>query len=260
MNIKVIFLALALSFAAATLAGCGSSTKVAESKSADTVKKVEQVSDNDLDSYFDSYASGDPDKMAAAQSLASPGSLAEAYLIHQGALANSYLDGGSGSTEDKSTKTAEGYRLCDPNSNEKDSCTAYTDFKSVDGKLSSFTVNGLDLTNRLAIGKGAAVKAGSLATVKFISSYQAASNYLFAVLEVKSADKKLILGTYQATYRAPGGRQSTATGADGPAELGANSTANISIVFEKAKPGGELTLTIAVEDYNLDKSVTLKIG
>ena len=240
-------------------AACGSDTKVTESKSGDAVKNVEQVSDANLDSYFDAFASGDPDQMSQARDLTSTGSIAEAYLIHQGAVANAYLDGGTGSSEQESSKVKDGYRVCDTAEGD-DACATYAEFKSANGKLSSFTVNELDLTKRLAIGKGAPAKAGDLGSLRFVSSYQSASNYLFVTMDVLSSGKKLNLSSYDAKYRAPDGRQSTATAADGPTELGADSKATILIAFEKAKPGGELTLTISDEDYNIEKTITVKIG
>ena len=241
------------------IAGCASDPEVKATSSDSSAKKVEQVGKAELDGYMDAVASSDVDEMENAKELAVPGSIAEAYLIHQAAVANAALDGGTSSPADKLTKIKAGYKLCSTDGNET-VCTTYESFKSNDGKIASFTVNGNELADRIAIGQGKPTKAGDLATVRFISSYKAGSNYLWVSMQIKSGDKKLNLGTFDAKYRAPEGRQSTAQYAEGPSELGADSTATVSIGFEKAEPGGEITLVIWDEDYNSEKSVTIKIG
>lgn len=134
-------------------AACSGGTDVKESKSGDKVAKVEQVSDADIEAYFDAFATGDPNEMDDAKGLASPGSIAEAYLIHQSAAANASLDGGLGTFESKVSKVDGGYNLCStPPDGEEENCTVYADFKSARGKLSSFTIAGRDLADRLAIG------------------------------------------------------------------------------------------------------------
>lgn len=99
---------------------------------------------------------------------------------------------------------------------------------------------------------------GSLATAEFVSSYKTAANDLVVTFGVESSGQKLSIGLYEATYRAPSGRQSTATFGDGPTELGADSKATIAMGFEKAEPGGKVTLTIADENYTTEKSITVK--
>jgi hypothetical protein len=91
-------------------------------------------------------------------------------------------------------------------------------------RLASFRVNGLDLEGR----------AGN-----------------------RTRGQKAIFSGYEATYRSPEGRQSTANDMYGNTDAGPNSTVYEEVIFPRAKPGG--VMTVAVSDPNYNSVVNVKI-
>lgn len=242
------------------LAACGSAP-IPASKSITPVTKVQQLTSDDLRPYFDSYATGDPTKMDAARTkIAAPGSLADAYLIFQAASASAGLDAGQGTMKNSVTNVNGGFKLCYTNPAGQSDCGTYANFKAVGGKLSSFTINGLDPAPRLRLGTGKAVTVPGFGTVRFVSSYVTIANYLVVELEIRSGGADITLLGSSATYRAPSGHQSTAVSAVGPSRLVSNSTAAIEFAFEKVKPGGVVTLTLNSHNDSVSHDVQIDVG
>lgn len=246
-------------------AACGSGPKVTAGDKSDQVKKVEQPSSDDLLNYLKGYASGDPDKMAASQKLAAPGSVAEAYLIHQAAVANATNDGGEATAVNKVTKIKNGYKLCDiagiaDSADPADACADFTDFKSEGVRISSFSISGNSLSDRITLGDGKSIKIGNLAKAKFVSAYRTSGDALFVVFEIKSGPNDIAINTSSFKYRAPDGRQTVAAFQFGPTDLTSDSKATIVAVFNKAKVGGEVTMDISDSNYNTQIYPKVKIG
>jgi hypothetical protein len=247
---------------AALASGCGGGSDVPPAKgdtSAKTVKGEDSELENaDLRKFFDAIATSDPDKMAAVESLVAPGSIAAAYLQEQTDASNAAIDAGlvyqAGTTE----KVKGGYQNCDKTEDEP-SCVTWTDLEQVGGKLAKFTINDIDISDRISVGDGSKQKAGELATVEFLSAYKSVqSDQIFINVRVTSGNEKLMLDTYSATYRGADKRQSTATDSTGPTELDADSTAYLSLIFKASKIGGVAKLRILDEDYNRDVEVAIK--
>lgn len=129
-----------------------------------------------------------------------------------------------------------------------------------DGKVAKFTVDGEDLTDRI-MGTGDKVSLGRLGTIEFLTAYQSVSaNGMVVNLLLKTKDLAVATSDfYSARYRAPDGRQATASeNTTTPDELGSDSTATVSVFFDRAKPGGELRLSLSDVDYNVEREVKIK--
>jgi hypothetical protein len=247
------------------LTGCGGSSDVKPAKgdtSANTVQGKEakrdaaadrdaELKDEAVAQYFDAISYSDPEKMEAVKSVVAPGSIAAAYLQEQSDVSNAGIDAGTPYDGGPAKKIDGGFENCDETDDEN-SCTKWTDLEQVNGRLAKFTVNGTDITDRIAVGDGTKANAGSLASVEFLSTYKSVqSEVVFVNLRVTSDKEPVNLNLYSATYRGTDKRQSTATAdSTGPTELEADSTAYVSLIFKAGAIGGDVKLGVSDSDYN----------
>lgn len=241
------------------LTGCGGSdAKVAEGDT--TAKKVEgdKLSNSDIEKYFEAIASGDPTKTEDVLPLTAPGSIAFAYARYRADADNAAIDGGTPLPASTITKVDGGFESCD-DAADKSTCVVWSDFESVGGKLAKFTVNGVDIADRISIGDGSKTNVGSLGTIEFLGAYQSVQNGGVIVnTRVTSKKDAINIASYEATYRGTDKRQTTAAEAAGPTELGADSTAYVSMYFEHAKPGGELKMSLSSKDFMTSVDARIK--
>jgi hypothetical protein len=226
--------------------------------SAKTAKNDEpKLANDDVEKYFEAIVSSDPDQLDDASEIAAPGSIAEAYLKYHRAGIDAQIDGGVQDEGSELKKVEDGYKDCSNPDDPKD-CVVWSDFESVDGRLANFTINDKDLKDRISLGNGSKVKAGDLGSVEFLVAYQSVqSSDLFVIVRVASRDATS-LNAGSATYRDPDKRQSTASSYYGADELGADSTATLAMIFSRAKPGGEATLTFNSENYARSEDAKFK--
>ena len=216
----------------------------------------------DLSDYFNRLATNDPDEQADAAKFAAPRSPAAAYAIHQGASDGANLDGGNSRGEGTIDATADGYNWCsDPD--EPDDCTTISDIKTTGRE-------GFQLLHRRQIDYRSAearswrqVRIGKpCPLVEFVSAYKAASDETLVVnVTVRSRKKVELYYLASARYRDPSGRQATATDSTtAMSALDADSSARVTLMFAKAKPGGVLTVSLA-DSKNLNEvEAKIKIG
>jgi len=255
-------------------AGCSASTALDSDPSPvpvvtqdqDTVSEVGQSptasespaapSAGDATDYFTAIASNDEETTGQAQKLAAPKSVAAAYALHLSTTAAADLDGGYSEDADELNVDGGDYESCPS----EGKCTTWSDVAFSGGKVSSFTVNGVDINKRISVGSGDRVKVGGLVQVRFISAYQSvASKALYVTFEFKSGGESVTTNLDSAKYRDPSGRQATATSSGGPNDLDRDSSAHGYAVFKGAKPGGVVTLDIYDSDYD-DHYVRIKTG
>ena len=241
---RLLAIALALTLAS----GCGGGLKTSDSKGGATAKSVDQpdvgtkANSKELSLFFTAVAESDIDKLTEAKKLAAPDSIAFAYASEQLDVANSVLDSGTPTTDPQTLKeTDDGYEGCVPDGAD---CTKWADIESRDGKIANFTVNGKEINDRLSIGNGKTVDVGNIASVEFLSAYQSAqSDILLVNLKVKSKGLKVSQYPWNATYRAPDGRTAKAGEAIlGPEDMEPNSLSYVTVMFEHARPGGDIKL------------------
>lgn len=216
-------------------------------------------SEEDLQEYFDAAAGYDVAQLEEARALAEPGSIAEAYVGYLAASMTAYVDGGAPGLEGTTAeREGDGYEFC-PDPTDDDTCLLFENIEGRDGKIVNFTINGESLDERLSVGSKKPARAGELGSARLLYAYQSVqSGALFVIAEVRSGQEPVTVASYEATYRSPKGRQSKATEFQGPSDLGADSTANISLAFPGAEPGGTATLKFFSDDFMTEKVVELK--
>lgn len=256
--VTVIFAAVAL----VSLTGCGGNDAKqteGDSKAATVNNDDATISNGDIEKYFKAISNEDPDEMAQVEQHAAPGSVAAAYLQEQTDAVNAQIDGGGSVGNTEFSKVDGGYKNCATDENGNDACVTWSGFESDAGKLAKFKINDIDISDRISVGDGSKKAAGSLATVEFLSAYKSVqSGYLFVNLKITTKADKINIDSYGATYRGTDKRQLTAVSAAGPTELGADSTATVSVIFKAAKAGGTIQFDIADENYNKEATVSIK--
>ncbi|MBU1801465.1 MAG: hypothetical protein KKA97_04340 [Actinobacteria bacterium] len=272
MRFKDSISALAAIFtAAALLTGCSGDNvtpassdgqvAIAEEESSSEPTEPEPEtdlpSDEDLEAYFSAVSTYDVGDLQSAMELTEPGSIAEAYVGYILGSANAAIDGGLPIEGTEPDKVDGGYESCP--TEVEDDCVTWADVEGRDGKVVTFTVNGEELDERLSAGSGREVAAGDLAAMTLMYAYQSVqSDALFVVAEVTSNDAPVTIATYDATYRSPTGRQSTAAQSAGPSDLAADSTATVVVAFPNAEPGGTASVSFFSEDFMTEAVAALE--
>lgn len=259
--------AVVLATAMIVLGACGGggtpSTETKDGK-ANTVSQADkekaEASDN-IDNYFKLIGEDTEDSLKEAASIAAPDSVAFAYATHLGFLAETDNAAGTPTTEpQKFPKSAKGFKICDINGDgDTSDCSYYSDFETTAGKIATFSANGKPLKDRVVLGTGGPMKAGDLATVRFVSAYQSPfSNSLFVTVEIKTNSQAVETGVGEADYRRPNGRQATAANYVGDYEIGADSLMTNYIIFPGSEIGGQVSFDVNDVGYNQTSKVTFK--
>src|SRR5947209_2385881 len=159
--------------------------------------------------YFDGIATQTVTSLRQAVAAAEPGSPAAAYATYLLASSRAASDGGHPVEQDPQTaeRTSKGYRFCQGQRSEK-TCFEYAGVTRAGGKVADFTVNGQPISDRLAVGSGAAVAfRGIDAHAGFVAAYETtASDNLLVAVRITSGPGPA-LGAVDASYRAGTGAQ-----------------------------------------------------
>src|SRR5699024_8763059 len=193
--------------------------------------------------YFDAYASADPAEMRAAAEHAAKGSDAQKYLTHQA----NHSEASEATGYDRYVQKAE-YRdgtveVC----HEGEDCGVFADLSFDDGKLSSFTVDGKNISDRVILGNGSVVKSHDAAGFEVLSSYQAVDGTLIAVVRFYAYERPISF-SYTSTYRKPSRQQVESAESEVPSRVAAESNQDGILVFPNAENGGDLHLKFATDD------------
>lgn len=250
-------LALILALAIVLLAACGggddavpqgepgaaaASTAGGEGSEA---AKADGPSDEDLRKLFEALTNQTPVNMKAASRLTAPGSVAEAYVRHQGAVAQAEADGGdSGSTQVFADKGDREFTSCDEAGKE---CTTWADVVAEGDKVASFTTNGKPLGPRILIGGKRKFDVGGLGSARLISAYVSTGGDLWITLDIRNASQGSLAIESRTAYRAKSGRQSSAGTVAGPSSLLPDSRATYALYVTGGRLGGDLHLEMFSE-------------
>lgn len=222
--------------------------------------EVDLPSDETVLNYFQGIATNSLSSLDDSISLAVPGSLADSYATYLKALLQASIDGGTVDDYGKSDvkKVDGGYEYC-WGAGDDQNCYTNSDVAGRDGKIANFSVNDSPLKGRLTMGNGSPAPVQGLdAQATFISAFETSSrDRLVAVYSIKTGKDTAISG-FDATYRSTEGRQSDASGMEGPQDLGRDSLANFALSFPNAKVGGTVTLNMYDESYTNKGTVTFK--
>lgn len=193
--------------------------------------------------YFDAYAASEPEEMRAASENAVQGSAAQAYMIHQANVIEANDATGYERYVQEAHYNDGSVSVC----YEGDECGEFADITFEGNKLSSFTVDGRDVFDRIALGDGSVVKYKNNAGFEVLSSYQSAEDSLFAVVRFYAYDRPINF-SYIPTYRKPGGQQIDSTDSDLPSRVAANSNQFGVLIFPNSEIGGDLHLKLSNAD------------
>ena len=245
--------------------GCSNDPEIKESEGDTQASKPEgpKLSSADVEKFFEGLASRDPETIESVTPIAAEGSVAEAYAKYTLHLTNAAIDAGTPYLPYTVTKSEKGFKSCASPDEElapsTKRCSLWSGVEAEDGKLASLTVDGNSLRDRISVGTGEKIKLGALGRLEFLSAFQSPSaNGMIVNLRLKT--KALAVSAtefYSARYRSKDGRQSTASNAMVPDEIAPDSVAYLAVVFDRAKPGGELLATVSDSDYNQERDVTV---
>lgn len=226
----------------AALAGCGDGATGGATAAAASASRAGSSEDRLLQEYLEVFAVGDAAQLRSAWvPLTAPRSLARLYSEHHATFRQALEDTGNApAREDTVEVTADGVQICTPSMG--DACRSYTEPVAVDGRLSSFTVNGLPLAGAVA-QPGARAGAEGL-EVELVSAYETSRGALFVCVRATNASAGPVsvnVGT--AAYAVPGMPEQAAGTAPGPLDpLAAGASAVSCPVFQTATLGGVLRL------------------
>lgn len=244
------------------LGACSGNPPTTETEDA-AASKASQTSEagDAVDDFFKTIAKSDTDDLRSVSSeLAAPGSLAAGYATHLANVNEADQDSGIPNASSEYRKSADGYATCGTDDAGEELCTKYSDLKTKGGKLATFAVNGVDLGERLTLGDGSTVSAGNLGKVELLSAYKSGLGDLYVVLKISSGGREISPYVNQALYRAPNGRQSTASPESSYIDgLAPNSSATMYAIFPRADVGGEVSLTLATNDTFEEAAAKIRI-
>ncbi len=262
-----------------TLAACGGDPKVEPATGDDSAPRVAQSSssesassavpteadsdlpsDDDVHSYFDALSTVNVEALEEAAELAEKGSAAEAYAGYKLAYANASLDGGKYAEGNPVEETeGGGYRSCDDPADDS-TCIEFAHIEGRGGKVVAFTANDQPIRDRIVVGTGEPVQAGSLASVTLLYAYQSiVTPNLYVIVNVKSGSSPVTVATDDAVFRGADGRQLEVDSeySLGPTDLGADSSATMVLAFPQATLGGSATFSVLSDDLVTDEPVVI---
>lgn len=208
--------------------------------------------------YMEAFASDDATKMATMVELAEPGSAAHTYALHQKALAEAFR--ASGTPSQPQSLTVEGGSIILCAMGEQADCGTYSDFKALpNGRLESFTVNGLDIGSRLLpSGERAPVSIGGV-EVELVSAYRTAQSdkLIITATATNASEGQVTLASYDADYVTAAGQQAKATAHVGLTDIQAGASTPFAVVVDAVDAGGVLSIEVFTSDF--DTIGTLRI-
>lgn len=247
-RLAAVLLAVVLMAGAASACSGGDDTPPTTAPPSTTIAPVVAVVGVPLtETYFSSLAQL-PEIEPGAPVAAVPGSDASIFAHHQ-AAARRLL----GLATPRTTEAAlDGFVVCEADGG----CSTYSGVvtEPASGRLTSFSVDGLPLTGRIA-GSGPAADRDGI-VVRVTSAYVSVGGDLFVVLDVANTSEFGVeLFGFAAVLQPTGSSGPTASteaaGAWGAATIDADSTGEMLLVFPASSLGGQFQLS-GLRDDGLD--------
>lgn len=224
-------------------AEAGDSSGKSQTQSPERDQSAESDSATVAKAYFDAYASSEPEGMRAAAANAAEGSTAQKYMTHQANIVEANDATGYERYVQEAVYNDGSVSVC----YEGDECGEFGELTFEGSKLSSFTVDGSDISDRISLGDGSVVKSKDVAGFEVLSSYQTAEGSLMAVVRFYAYERPLSF-SYTATYRKPNGQQIDSHESELPSRVGADSNQDAIVIFSNSENGGDLHLKFATDD------------
>lgn len=207
-----------------------------------------------LEQYFEAIGSGDPTEMANAEDRTVIDSAAARYLAHEQNVAKTNGVNAEGREESDVEVDDDGDRaeVCG-----KDYCTTYTGFTFDQGKLASFSADGISIDGRIVTGDGEVMKSNDVAGYEVVSAVES-DQALVAVMRLH-AYKRDIIPVHQAVYRNADGEQVDAFSSTFPARIYADSNQLAVARFPHSELGGEIIIDFSTSDDDAPVMDTVRI-
>lgn len=134
--------------------------------------------------------------------------------------------------------TGTGIEICDDYS--QIGCVAFENLTMADGRVQTFTVDGIAIDDRLTTGEASAEQGG--AVIEVVGAYWSVQdNNLTVVLDVHNGgDDSVHLHHPQATYQTEDRRQASSFDSYGPLEVHAGMSAGVVVFVFNQNVGGTL--------------------
>lgn len=249
-------LSLTTLFGSLALAGCSgepasvptddAKAHVAQSEEPQSEQAGEEgPTSEDIRSYFEALASGDPKEAAEAVELAAPGSNAAAYALYLQSTQQAMRDSGLSQERQKVEAIDGGFSMCPEFATEDSPCSEYTNIQHVGAQIANFDAGGEPLSGRLTLGNGVAEPIGEIGEAEMIAAYRSISGIVVVTFDIASKSEGLFV---YANYLAPDGRQSEPTSMNGPTNLSSGAFGTYAFYFDGAEFGGTVSLEAFSDD------------
>ena len=201
--------------------------------------------------YFEAFATYRSSTMAEMLERSEEGAAAFVYAQVQTAYAAALEQQGFPSDAQVFSVTDTGVRLCDP-AGGPDACTDFEELTVSSGRLISFTVDGFEVDDRLALGGVTANQNG--VTAELLGAYHSVqSDVLIVAIDLTNeGDDQTVLNGFSAEYLSPEGRQVTASEAVGPDDLRPGASSYMVLAFSSQGVGGTVFLGGYPSDFSAD--------
>lgn len=152
--------------------------------------------------YFEAFATAELASLREMAEHAAEGSPAAVYADAQVAFRTIVQQIGESASSDSVIEEDDALLLCGGS----ESCTRFDGFVMEDGLLSSFAVDGVGVSERLAAGGPSDVQ--NDITVSLVAAYRTASDTLMVLLNITNdADQTVAVDVFDLEYVSPDGRQ-----------------------------------------------------
>ena len=198
----------------------------------------------------EALATRDPGPIRAAAALTEPGSTAALYVGFQAEVEQANRDAGKGADRaaERVEAQSDGSIRATPQTPGSRPVT-FAGFESTaTGRLTSFTVNGIDVSSRLVKRPGAS-GSGIGARVTMLAGYQSVERReLLLVVKIEPGTQAAMIGISTSTYIGADGRRypsDTSKSAYKNRDAPAGSAGQVMIAFPGAVPGGSVSVSLS---------------
>jgi hypothetical protein len=250
VRLRVVVLLLAVVLPVGLVAGCGGDDSDSAPHGSSQDSPAEAVADlpsqADLTAYFTAVAAYDVDGLAAAEKLAADGSPAQLYATYLGEFAASAIAAGQPVDPTEVEQVDDTFKACGGTG--PGECAVWADLKGEDGRLTDFTVNGVDIADSLVdLSDQDPISSPGVYEVQPDVAYRSPqSGTLFVLVTLAATDTALAPkpGIYIEDDQILHGVETRA-----PASIAAGSSSPVILAFpraEKAELNGQVTFELGI--------------
>jgi len=196
--------------------------------------------------YMAAFKSRDATAMEQMRAFASPGSPADLYASYQIQRARAFPQE---PPDDVEARTDGTVKACTSQPNGSQDCAIYSDFQlDADGRLQSFSIDGLTIEGRLA-GTGDPVVADGV-TATLSAAYRSGQGSVWVFVDlVNDRNAGIVVAGDASPYVTPdGGQTMPAEGVERGPTIPPHETGTVVLRFDSSEIGGSLDLKVLTDD------------